>query len=145
MIRYDLQCAKGHGFDGWFRDSAAFDTQKSSGIVVCPICGSADVEKQLMTPGIPVKSNRKADGVRLAGGSDPRLQEVMDAMRALRRKVEAEADYVGDRFAEEARRIHYEEGEMRGIYGEATVEEAKALLEEGIHVAPLPRLPEDGN
>ncbi len=136
MIRYDLICPKGHGFDGWFRDSEGFDKQRASGAVACPICGSPEISKQLMTPGIPTKSNAAVD---------PRVKELFEAMRAMRQKVEAEADYVGDRFAEEARRIHYEEAEMRGIYGEATFEEAKALLEEGISVAPLPRLPEDGN
>lgn len=136
MIRYDLICPKGHGFDGWFRDSDGFDAQVSSGAVSCPVCGSPEIAKQLMTPGIPAKSNTVPDG---------RVKELFEALRAMRQKVEAEADYVGDRFAEEARRIHYEEAEMRGIYGEATFEEAKALLEEGIAVAPLPRLPEDGN
>ena len=136
MIRYDLQCARGHGFDGWFRDSKAFDSPAKKGVIACPACGSTQVEKQLMTPGIPAKSNSKPD---------PRVAELMAHMREMRRKVEAEADYVGGRFAEEARRMHYDEAEMRSIYGEATFEEAKALLEEGISVAPLPVLPEDGN
>lgn len=136
MIRYDLQCAKGHVFDGWFRDSKAFDAQAKKGVIACPACGSTRVEKQLMTPGIPAKSNSKPD---------PRVAELMARMRQMRAKVEAEADYVGERFAEEARRMHYEEAEMRAIYGEATFDEAKALLEEGIPVAPLPVLPEDSN
>jgi hypothetical protein len=136
LIRYDLQCAKGHAFDAWFRDSKAFDTQVKKAAVTCPICGTSKVEKQLMTPGIGAKSNQP---------SDVQVAELMERMREMRRKVEAEADYVGDRFAEEARRIHYEESEMRAIYGEATFDEAKALLEEGISVAPLPTLPEDKN
>ena len=147
MIRYDLLCDKGHGFDGWFRDSAAFDQQAARGLVSCSLCGSAQVEKQLMAPGIPAKSNRKnaASQKMVTGPVDPRLQAMMEMMRQMRKQVEANADYVGDRFAEEARRIHYAETEKRGIYGEATADEAEALIEEGIEVHPLPRLPEDGN
>jgi hypothetical protein len=149
MIRYDLICDQGHQFDGWFRDSAAYDMQAAAGLVSCAVCGSAKVAKQLMAPGIPVKSNRKADAAprqtMMAGGSDPRAQALMEMMRDMRRTVEANAEYVGDRFADEARRIHYSEAEQRGIYGEATREEAEALIEEGIEVHPLPRLPEDGN
>jgi hypothetical protein len=149
MIRYDLICDQGHAFDGWFRDSAAYDAQASSGLVTCAVCGSAKVEKQLMTPGVPVKSNRKASAsgsqTMMVAGRDPRAQALIDMMREMRRTVEANAEYVGDRFADEARKIHYEEAEQRGIYGEATADDAKALIEEGIEVQPLPRLPEDGN
>jgi len=148
MIRYDLRCDRGHAFDGWFRDSAAYERQAGRGLVVCAVCGSAKVEKQLMTPGIPVKSNRKADTAAqkmVAGPVDPKAQMLMQMMRELRRTVETNSEYVGDRFAEEARKIHYAEAEKRGIYGEATSEEAEALLEEGIEVHPLPVLPEDGN
>lgn len=149
MIRYDLICDQGHAFDGWFRDSAAYDAQAASGLVACAVCGSAKVEKQLMTPGVPVKSNRKASAsgsqTMMVAGRDPRAQALIDMMREMRRTVEANAEYVGDRFADEARKIHYEEAEQRGIYGEATADDAKALIEEGIEVQPLPRLPEDGN
>jgi hypothetical protein len=149
MIRYDLICDQGHPFDGWFRDSAAYDAQAASGLVACAVCGSAKVEKQLMTPGVPVKSNRKASAsgsqTMVAAGRDPRAQALIDMMREMRRTVEANAEYVGDRFADEARKIHYEEAEQRGIYGEATADDAKALIEEGIEVQPLPRLPEDSN
>ena len=147
MIHYDLTCEKGHAFDGWFRNSAAYDEQASRGLVTCSQCGSAKVEKQLMAPGIPVKSNRKDDGPRkmVAAPADPKLAELMTMMREMRRHVEENAEYVGDRFAEEARKIHYEETEQRGIYGQTTPDEAKALIEEGIAVHPLPRLPEDGN
>ncbi len=101
-----------------------------------------------MAPGIPAKSNRKDDSPRkmVAGPVDPRLAAMMDMVRQMRKHVEENAEYVGDRFAEEARKIHYEESEHRGIYGEAIeMEDAKALIEEGITVHPLPRLPEDGN
>ena len=147
MIRYDLICDKGHEFDGWFRDSAAFEKQSKRRLISCTLCGSDEVTKQLMAPGIPVKSNRKAEASQtmLAGAVDTRTQKLMQIMREVRKNVEANAEYVGDRFADEARKIHYAESEKRGIYGEAKPEDAKALIEEGIEVHPLPRLPEDSN
>ncbi len=145
MMHYDLICDKGHAFDGWFRNSAAYDEQAGRGLVTCTHCGSAKVEKQLMAPGIPVKSNRRSEQKMVAAPADPRLAELVTMMRELRRHVEENAEYVGDRFAEEARKIHYEETDARGIYGQTTPDEAKALIEEGIAVHPLPRLPEDGN
>jgi hypothetical protein len=146
MIRYDLECDREHGFDGWFSDSAAFDRQEAAGLVVCPVCGSARVSKRLMTPGLPVKANRREATQHLAAGpADAKTRALMEAVRRLRAHVEANADYVGERFPEEARRIHYNEVEPRGIYGEASAEEARALIEEGVDVHPLPRLPEDGN
>jgi hypothetical protein len=147
MIHYDLICDKGHAFDGWFRNSAAYDEQAEKGLVSCTVCGSVKVEKQLMAPGIPMKSNRRDSTPHkmVAGPVDPRLAAMMEVVREIRKHVEANAEYVGDRFAEEARKIHYEEAEHRGIYGEASPGEAKALIEEGIAVHPLPRLPEDGN
>jgi hypothetical protein len=147
MIHYDLICDQGHAFDGWFRDSAAYDAQAAGGLVTCSLCGSAKVEKQLMAPGIPAKANRKDDTPRkmMSGPVDPRLAIMMQMVRQMRKHVEENAEYVGERFAEEARKIHYEETEQRGIYGEASPEDAKALIEEGIAVHPLPRLPEDGN
>jgi hypothetical protein len=147
MIRYDLICDKGHEFDGWFRDSAAFEKQIRRHLVACTHCGSEDIQKQLMAPGIPAKSNRKDDAPRkmVAGGLDPRTQKMLQMMREVRKTVEENAEYVGDRFADEARKIHYAESEKRGIYGEAKPEDAKALIEEGIEVHPLPRLPEDSN
>ena len=100
-----------------------------------------------MAPGIPAKSNRKEDTSRkmVAGPVDPRLAAMMQMVREMRKHVEENAEYVGPRFAEEARKIHYEETEQRGIYGEASPDEAEALVEEGITVHALPRLPEDGN
>ena len=147
MIRYDLICDKEHAFDGWFRDSEAYDEQNAAGQVVCPVCGSTAVSKQLMTPGIPAKSNRRGE-VRMpvfAGQKEAKVAELIEAVRKLRRHVEENADYVGDQFPEEARKIHYKEVEPRGIYGEASLEEAKALLDEGVEVHPLPPLPEDAN
>lgn len=147
MIRYDLICEKGHDFDGWFRDSAAYDQQAERGLVSCALCGSAKVQKALMAPGIPAKANSKEQAPqKMASGSvDPRLRMMMDMMRNMRKQVEANAENVGNRFAEEARKIHYAEAEKRGIYGEATAEDARSLIEEGIDVHPMPVLPEDGN
>jgi hypothetical protein len=151
MIRYDLVCADGHEFDGWFSNSAAFDEQVRKGLVTCVHCGSAKIEKQLMAPGISVKGNRKAEPAdnkakpMLAGAFDPRQQKLIQMMREVRKTVEENAEYVGNRFAEEARKIHYEEAEKRGIYGETTRDDAAALIEEGIEIHPLPVLPEEGN
>ena len=144
MIRYDLICDKGHEFDGWFRDSAAFDGQIKRKQVTCSHCGSDMVAKQLMAPGIPAKSN-KAPQTMMAGGVDARNQKLLEMMREVRRNVAENSEYVGDKFADEARKMHYSEIEKRGIYGEAKPEDAKALIEEGIEVHPLPRLPEDSN
>lgn len=147
MIRYDLTCENGHAFDGWFADSAAYDKLARKKLVECTHCGSVKVEKQIMAPGIPMKSNRKADAaVKLSTPpTDPRMREMVQMMRELRQHVETNAENVGDKFAEEARKIHYKESEERGIYGSATPDDAKALIEEGITVMPLPRLPEDSN
>lgn len=147
MIRYDLMCDQGHAFDGWFRDSAAFDTQLVEGMVQCADCGSTKIEKQLMAPGIPAKANSRSEAPqRMANGLvDPRAQMLMQMMREFRAHIEQNAENVGRGFAEEARKIHYGESEKRGIYGEATREEAHELVDEGIEVHPLPRLPEDGN
>lgn len=147
MIRYDLICEDGHEFDGWFSDSAAFDEQSRRGLVSCVHCGSTKIEKQLMAPGIPVKANRKAEAAKpvLASAFDPRQQKLIQMMREVRKAVEENAEYVGTKFADEARKIHYEESEKRGIYGETTAQDAKSLIEEGIEIHPLPMLPEDGN
>jgi hypothetical protein len=147
MIHYELICKDGHEFDGWFGSSSAYDEQARAGLLSCPLCGSTEVEKQLMTPGLPAKANRKSEAKQpvFAGPVDPRQAMLMTMMRELRKSVEKNAEYVGEKFAEEARKIHYEEAEKRGIYGEATADEAHSLIEEGIEVHPLPKLPEDGN
>ena len=147
MIRYDLVCAGGHEFDGWFRDSAAYDAQAHDGLVACAVCGSGKTEKQVMAPGIPGKSNRKADAAQpvFSAPADPRAAEMVKMIREMRQHVEANAENVGKGFADEARKIHYKEAERRSIFGEATMAEASALVEEGIQVQPMPRLPEDAN
>jgi hypothetical protein len=147
MIRYDLRCARGHGFDAWFRDSAAYDAQAAAGLVACAVCGSPQVEKQLMapalrtTPAAPETREAEAAPPALPALSAPPESPAAAALAALRRRIEETADYVGPRFAEEARRLH-ETGETeRAIWGEATPSEAEALVEDGVPVAPLPWLP----
>ena len=146
MMRYDLVCDKGHEFDGWFASSDAFDEQQRRDLVECTVCGSVKIEKQLMAPGIPAKSNRKSGPVALhSGPTDPRMTQMMQVMRDFRKHVDATSEDVGSQFAEEARKIHYKEVAERGIRGQATREEATELIEEGIAVHPLPVLPEEGN
>ncbi len=156
MIRYDLICDKGHEFDAWFSNSDAYDTQVRRGYVECSHCGTNKVEKQIMAPNIPAKSNKKVDvapqaipqtipQTMMTPPADPRMQAMMQMMREMRKHVEANAENVGNKFAEEARKQHYNETEKRGIYGSATPDDARALIDEGIEVLPLPVLPEDGN
>lgn len=144
MIRYQLICEKDHGFEAWFADSAAFDRQKKANQLACPDCGSSRIEKALMAPGI-AKAGADAPAKRGVFQADTKAAEINAAMRKLREHVTANADYVGDRFADEARKIHYDEAEARGIYGETSADEAAALKEEGIEFHPLPVLPEDQN
>lgn len=146
MIRYALACENGHRFESWFADSNAFDTLRAADAVLCPECSSAAVEKTLMTPQVATarKKDAKKDKMRLAANHGMRAEAVA-ALRKIRDHVTENADYVGDKFPEEARKIHYEEAEPRGIYGEATGEEAKALDEEGVEFHPLPVLPEEQN
>jgi hypothetical protein len=141
VIHYSLTCANAHRFDGWFANAAAYDAQRSKGLVTCPICMSTEVDKALMTPAI---GRGAAEKVALSIGH-PQQQQLREAMLALRNKVTSEADYVGDRFAEEARKIHFKEVDPRGIYGEATREEVAALVEDGVDFMPLPALPEEHN
>jgi hypothetical protein len=143
MIRYELVCAAGHRFDGWFANSAAFDAQEKADAVACPVCGSSDVGKAVMAPSVS-SGRRAAEPVRLAANV-PEESEAVAMLRKLRKHLTENADYVGNKFAEEARRIHYNEAERRGIYGEATPDDARALADEGIEFHPLPRLPEDHN
>jgi hypothetical protein len=143
MIHYQLRCSREHGFDGWFKDSAAFDAQAQRGLISCPECGDTAVNRALMAP--PVARQRRAT-VDQVGQPQPEKAAVMpDAVRAalqrLRADVERHCDYVGGEFAEEARRIHRGESERKGIYGETTPDEAQSLAEEGIEVARVPWLP----
>ena len=142
MIHYSLVCDKTHKFDGWFSNAEAYDAQKARGLVTCPICLSTTVDKAIMAPAV----NRTDTGAKVAlSFGHPQHQQLREAMRALRDKVTSEADYVGDRFAEEARKIHFKEVDARGIYGEATREEVAALVEDGVDFMPLPTLKEEHN
>ncbi|HEX7774952.1 MAG TPA: DUF1178 family protein [Parvibaculum sp.] len=136
MIRYALICKEDHEFDGWFRSSSAFDAQAKAGELQCPVCGSGEVRKGLMAPN--VAGTKKSDSIDITPAQA--AQKMVTMMTALRKHVEENCDYVGAEFAEVARRIHYEEEPHRGIYGEATPDEAKALIEEGVEVAALPVL-----
>lgn len=141
MIRYDLKCAAGHEFEAWFRSSEAYDELRSQGHVRCAICGRPDVEKQLMAPAVIGASGAGDTGADARSGGEAlsRSASPMEAMlRALRKHIEEHSDYVGPEFAAEARRIHLGEAEARSIWGEASREEAEALKEEGIPVAPIP-------
>jgi len=134
MIKYALQCDAAHEFEGWFGASADYDDQVQRGLIACPVCGSTDVSKQIMAPAVAgTKAQRAAPAV------DPKMREMMmTAMGEVRRHVEENFDNVGDAFAKEARAIHEGKSEERGIYGEASPAEVKALIEDGVKVAPLP-------
>ncbi|MGB3718942.1 MAG: DUF1178 domain-containing protein [Proteobacteria bacterium] len=146
MIRYSLQCDHSHEFEAWFKSSEDFDKQAARRLVSCPLCGSTNVSKAIMAPNISVGRSKEQE-VRVANEAAmaEKRREFLALMRRLRAEVEKNAEYVGPRFAEEARKMHYDEVEKRGIYGEATLEEARELQEEGIEFFPLPRLPEDHN
>ena len=148
MIHYQLRCGQDHEFDGWFKDISTFDRQAKRGLVECPHCGDTDVSRALMTPGVPKKSSqlptpvvtapiveakpgRQKGGVKLPA-------EVKAMLQRLRAEVEKNCDYVGPEFAEEARKIHYGETAPRSIRGQASMQETRELLEEGIGVIPLP-------
>ena len=147
MITYNLACAEGHEFEGWFKDSAAYDAQEAGSALSCPICGNAHVRKAIMAPAVKnsiTKAKGRADvAPPKAGKTNP--QEMRQFMAGYRKFIEENADYVGSRFPEEARKIHYGEAEERHIYGESTVGEAIELIEEGITIAPVPPDPGDLN
>lgn len=131
MIVYSLRCNKSHAFEGWFRDSEAFDEQSKAGKLVCPMCESHEIAKAPMAPSVR--------GTKIEKLSAPvEMRKMTQFMTGLRKYVTENAEYVGPRFAEEARKIHYGETDDRHIYGEATLNEAKELVEEGVDVAPLP-------
>ena len=132
MILFALRCAVDHEFEGWFRDGATFDRQSAAAKITCPHCGDTTVTKAPMAPR-PMRS-RDAEAA-------PSPVQIRKALQELRRHVETNCDYVGERFAEEARRIHYGESGARGIYGEATADDAKDLADEGIEVGRIPWLP----
>jgi hypothetical protein len=139
LIQYTLQCSQGHRFEAWFKSAGAYDEQQARGIVTCAQCGDDHVEKALMAPALGRKENQKVS----LSAAHPDVARFREMLRAYRQKVMSEADYVGDRFAEEARKMHFEEVEARGIYGEATRDEVAELIDEGIDFLPLPDVGED--
>jgi hypothetical protein len=173
MIRYALNCDQGHAFESWFANSAAYDKQAKRGLVTCPVCGSVKVEKAIMAPSLAANLDhsgtadpRPPTPTPPNPTPPPPLQpapmppippktpvammsaaerELRHKLKELRDHITKNAHYVGPRFPEEARKIHYGEAEHRSIYGEASPEEAKQLHEEGIEFHPLPILPDDKN
>jgi hypothetical protein len=152
VIRYSLICEAGHGFESWFRSSEDYDAQRKKKLVACPQCGSAAVEKQIMRPAVSRggKTARQSELPPAAEKSpvammSPHEQELRKKLKELREHVTKNADYVGEKFPELARQMHYEEVDRRSIYGEAKPDEVKDLLDEGVEVHPLPVLPEDRN
>ena len=152
MITFDLECrAAGHRFEGWFGSSDDYARQQVRGLVSCPQCGSVDVIKAPMAPNVARKGNQltvptgvqapaaAAPSQAMARGViPPEALKVMQAMAMMQAKALEQSNWVGDRFAEESRAMHYGEAEPQAIHGEATIKEALELLEEGIEVAPLP-------
>jgi len=160
MIRYALHCDRNHEFESWFQSSSAYDSQVKRKLVSCPVCGSAKVDKAIMAPRIVGKKGRgraapppepAAAPAPEAAPSGPtsllmaQEKELRSKLKELRDHIVKNADNVGERFANEARAMHYGDKEHRPIYGEASPDEAKSLIDEGIEVSPLPILPEDRN
>jgi hypothetical protein len=151
VIRYALCCETGHTFESWFNNSAAFDRQAARGLVACPLCGSAKVEKAIMAPAL--SGGRETDAPAPAAETEKtpvaivskEEVEIRKKLKELREHIVKNADYVGEKFPEEARRMHYGEIEHRSIYGEASPESARSLADEGIEFHPLPRLPDERN
>lgn len=167
MIHYTLVCEAEHSFEGWFRSSADFDTQATLSLVSCPVCGSTAIGRGVMAPNVvhgkakggPVEATERdapqggdaavkrdeAAGRQSVMMPDQTQKAMLETLREIRKKVTENATYVGDRFAEEARKMHYGDAEHQGIYGEATREEVTSLADEGIEFQALPALPEERN
>jgi hypothetical protein len=155
MIHYDLRCSQDHAFDGWFKDSAAFDRLAKRGLVECPHCGDSKVERALMRPAVAKRESppvpaptpkpsapaapSSAAAAAVAGMPMPAQMRAM--LQRMRAEVEKNCDYVGPKFAEEARKMHRGESEMRGIYGETSPDQAEALADEGIEFSRIPWVP----
>ncbi len=142
MIRFSLSCENDHDFDGWFSNSEDFDKQTKRGLVTCPACNSPKISKSLMAP--TVSTSRRRENIAVTK-SDAHRRELIVEMKKLREKITENAEDVGARFPEEARKIHYGEAEERGIYGEADRDDVEELLDEGIEILPLPQVPDDAN
>lgn len=144
MIRFSLRCASGHEYEAWFGGNADFDRQREMGLVECPHCGTAEVEKALMAPTIAAGEGRSPPSARDAADG-PTAEAARELLARFARHVRAHTTDVGERFPEEVRRIHYGEAEDRAIRGRATDAEARELREEGVAIARLPSLAEDAN
>jgi hypothetical protein len=160
MIKYALACERRHTFESWFADSATYDKQAKRGLVTCPVCGSPKVEKAIMAPALSRAVKRRgsrapaaeapvvdapADARTPVAMVSPQERELRGKLKELRDHLTQNSDYVGQKFPEQARKMHYGEIEHRSIYGEASPDDAKALAEEGIEFHPLPVLPEERN
>lgn len=138
MILFDLKCTGDHVFEAWFADSKAFEAQAANGEIACPVCSDTAVTKALMAPNV---ANARKDGGGKSDKAAMHMGQYMAALTELRQHVEKNCDYVGEKFPEEARKIHYGETEQRNIYGEASSEEAAELKEEGVEVQRVPWTP----
>ncbi len=151
MIRYALLCDQDHEFDSWFDHSSAFERLQKAALIECPHCGSQNIRKALMSPQVSSRRANKPsqDHQPIAKSADKNLQklqrEAVELARKIRDHVQKHADNVGEKFASEARKIHFKEVEPHNIYGKATQDEVNELVEDGIDIAPLPDLPEDKN
>ena len=156
MIRYNLRCDRGHAFESWFQSSSAYESQEKRKLVSCPACGSVKVERAIMAPQIVSKNNRDSAAPSPAASTDTTTpastplmmaqeRELRAKLKELRDHIVKNADNVGERFPNEARKMHYGDIEHRPIYGEASREEARSLIDEGVEVSPLPVLPDDRN
>ncbi len=154
MIRYNLVCEAAHAFECWFPSSDSYEEQVSRGLVACPSCGDTKVTKAMMAPSVARRDRTPvpvpaAETTPVLEAPVPMISEperkIREMIKALHAHVAANSEHVGERFSAEARKIHYGEAENRSIHGQASLAEARALLEEGIDVAPLPPLPEERN
>jgi hypothetical protein len=143
MIKFSLKCVDSHEFEAWFASSSAYEKQSKAGQVLCPACGTEKVEKALMAPNIV--SGQRPEPAAKPGVQNAPPPETMELLRKFKTFIEQNSEYVGPRFAEEARKIHHKESEARSIYGEASDGDAHDLLEEGVELYALPVLPEDHN
>ena len=141
MIRYDLVCENEHFFESWFKDSKSYQKQLEANEIACPKCNNSNISKSLMAPGIPKKTNTKNGNV-IANSSSSTIN---NAIRKIRDEIKKNSEYVGDQFPEEARKIHYNEAEMRSIYGKASKKEITELVDEGIDIIQIPEIPDDKN
>ncbi len=141
MIVFDLHCnAQGHRFEGWFASSDDFAAQQQRGLVCCPQCGSGDVIKAPMAPAVPRKGNQRSESTQpvVGGQIPPEALEMLTKLAEAQAQALKQSRWVGDKFADVSREIHYGEREQEVVHGQATLEQAKALLDEGVTVMPLP-------